>query len=145
MKAGRKGLLIEQPNHLDKSKHIFSDLHSTLAQTGPNNEITDEGFNEALRKSQKDTVPSLDKVQYSDIENLTEEGRVVHYLPRKLRVDAQLLEICAQTRERPWQYEGVLYSNNAEHHRKNHERIVAWKLTMRDLEDRKIGTVRSSQ
>ena len=75
MKAGRKGLLTKQQNHLDKSKHILSDLHSTLAQTetGPNNEITDEGFNEALRKSQKDTAPSPDKVQYSDIENLTEE------------------------------------------------------------------------
>ena len=81
LKAGRKGLLTEQPNHLDKSKHILSDLHSTLTQTGPNTEITDEGFNEALRKSQKDTAPSPDKVQYSDLENLTEERRVVHYLP----------------------------------------------------------------
>ena len=48
------------------------DLNSTLAESGPDDEITEDEFNEALRRSGKDTAPGPDKVRYSDIKNLTE-------------------------------------------------------------------------
>ena len=42
--------------------YILSDLNSTLAESGPDNEITEGEFNEALRRSGRDIAPGLDKV-----------------------------------------------------------------------------------
>jgi len=41
-------------------KHVLSDLNRTLAQSGPNNELTEQGFNKALRRSRKDTGIGFD-------------------------------------------------------------------------------------
>ena len=64
-------------NNLDEGKHIglLSDLNSTLAESGHDDEITEDEFNQALRRSGKDTAPGPDKVRYSDIKNLIEEDR----------------------------------------------------------------------
>ena len=45
-----------------ETKHILSDLNSTLLQSYPNDEITEEEFNEAFRRSGKDSAPGLGKV-----------------------------------------------------------------------------------
>ena len=45
------------------SVHILSDLNSTLSESGPDDEITEDEFNETLRRSGKDTAPDPDKVQ----------------------------------------------------------------------------------
>ena len=57
----------------DNSKHITRDLKSTLAQSDPEDEITEEEFNEALSRSREDTTPGLDKVPYLDNKILTKE------------------------------------------------------------------------
>ena len=61
----------------EKRKHVLTDLNRTLAQSGPDDELTDEEFNEALRGRGKDTEPGPDKIRYSDIKKLykTEEDR----------------------------------------------------------------------
>ena len=46
----------------EKRKHVLTDLNRTLAQSGPNNELTEQGFNKALRKSRKDTTPGPDRI-----------------------------------------------------------------------------------
>ena len=61
---------------------MISAAHS---QKVPDDEITEDEFSEALRRSGKDTAPSPDTVGYSDIKNLTEgDGtEFVRYLSRK--------------------------------------------------------------
>ena len=54
---------------------MLSDLNSTLAESGADDEITEDEFHGTLRRSGKDTAPGPDKVQYSDIKNMTEEDR----------------------------------------------------------------------
>ena len=75
------GRFIQQnkQNNLEERKHTVSDLNSTLAESDPDNEITEDEFIEALRRSGKDTAPGPDKVRYSDIKNLTEEDRTELY------------------------------------------------------------------
>ena len=53
---------------------ILSDFDSTLAESGPDDEITEDDFKEA-QGSGKDTAPCPDNIRYSDIKNLTEEDR----------------------------------------------------------------------
>ena len=55
----------------------MSDLNSTLLESGADDETTEDGFNEALRRSEKGAGPGPEKVRYSDIKNLTEEDRTV--------------------------------------------------------------------
>ena len=57
---------------------MFSDL---LAGSGPDDEITEDEFNEALRRSGKDTAPGPDKVRYSDFKNLTYIKKVYAVFP----------------------------------------------------------------
>ena len=49
------GRFIQQSNqnNLDERKHILSDLNSTLSENGPDDEITEEEFNEALKEVEK--------------------------------------------------------------------------------------------
>ena len=41
----------------EKRKHVPTDLNRTLAQSGLDDELTEEEFNEALRRRGKDTEP----------------------------------------------------------------------------------------
>ena len=66
-------------NTLQERKHILSDLNRTLAQSGPNEELAEEEFNKALRRSGKDIATGLDTIPYSDKKNLTEEDRADRY------------------------------------------------------------------
>ena len=63
----------EQAKNLEERKHVLSDLNRTRAQRGPDDELTEEEFNEALRRSGKDIEPGPDKIRYSDTNKLTEE------------------------------------------------------------------------
>ena len=65
----------EQAKNLEERKHVLSDLNRTLEQSGPDDELTEEEFNEARRRSVKDTEPSPVMIRYSSIKNLTEEER----------------------------------------------------------------------
>ena len=49
-------------NHLKERKRVLSDLNRTLAQSGPNNELSKEEFSEAFRRSRKDTAPGPDRI-----------------------------------------------------------------------------------
>ena len=51
-------ILIQQSNenNLEERKHILIDLNRTLAQSGPDKELTEEEFNEALRRSGKGLI-----------------------------------------------------------------------------------------
>ena len=75
------GWFIQQSNqnNLEKRKHVLSDLNRTLAQSGPDDELTEEEFNKALRRSRKDTTPGPDRIWYSDIKNRTEEDKAGLY------------------------------------------------------------------
>ena len=75
------GRFLQQSNQnkLEERKHIMSDLNRTLAQSGSDDDLTEEEFNEALRKSGKDTSSGTDGIRYSDIKNLTEEDRAELY------------------------------------------------------------------
>ena len=42
------GRFIQQSNQNKERKHILNDLNRTLAQSGPDDELTEEEFNEAL-------------------------------------------------------------------------------------------------
>ena len=64
-----------QPKQSTGKEAILSDLNRTLAQSGPNKELTEEEFNKALRRSGKDIAPGLDTIRYSDKKNLSEEDR----------------------------------------------------------------------
>lgn len=68
------GRFLQQSNQniFDDRNHTLSDHNSTLAQSGPNEEIAWEEFSYALRISGKDEAPGPDKVQYSDIKNLAQ-------------------------------------------------------------------------
>ena len=57
------------------SLQTLSDINRTFAQSGPDDELTGEEFNEALRRSGTDTAPGPDRIRYSDILKLTEEDR----------------------------------------------------------------------
>ena len=52
-------------------------------QSDPVDEFTEKELNEALRRSGKDTAPGPDRIQYSDIKNITEEDRAEHYTTEK--------------------------------------------------------------
>ena len=45
------GRFIQQSNQNTERKHILNDLSRTLAQSGPDDELTDEKFNEALEEA----------------------------------------------------------------------------------------------
>ena len=52
-------------------------------QSGTVDEFTEKELIEALRRSGKDTAPVPDRIQYSDIKNITEEDRAEHYTTEK--------------------------------------------------------------
>ena len=64
---------------LTKKKHILTYLNRTLSESDPDDEITQDEFNEARKRRGKDTAPGPDKVRYSDIKNPTEEDRTELY------------------------------------------------------------------
>ena len=104
-------------------------------------EITEDEFNESLRRSGNDTAPGPDTVRYSDITNLTEEDRTELYDIYQERFDkglipedwTQFLATCFKTRKRPPQAKWTMQYTIG----KLMERIVSRKLA-RDFEDRKI-------
>ena len=57
------------------SLQTLSDINRTFAQSGPDDELTGEEFNETLRRSGTDTATGPDRIRYSDIRKLTEEDR----------------------------------------------------------------------
>ena len=58
---------------------LLSDLNRTIAQSGPDNELTKEEFNEALWRSGKDAAHGPDRIWYLDIKNLTEGDKAELY------------------------------------------------------------------
>ena len=80
------GRFIQQgyQNNLDERKYILSDLNSTLAESDPYDETTEDEFNEGLRRrSGKYTAPGPDTVRYSVIKNLTEDRTALCMLSTK--------------------------------------------------------------
>ena len=49
----------------EERKHVLSDLSRTLTQSGPDDEPTEEEFNEALRRNGKDAAPGPDRIWIS--------------------------------------------------------------------------------
>ena len=68
---------------LRKRSILLIDLSSTFSQRGRDDETTEEEFKEVPRRSGKDTAPGPDRIQYSDIKNITEEDRAEHYTTEK--------------------------------------------------------------
>ena len=63
-------------NNLDERKTIWKGLDRTIIVAGSNDDqITELEFTEALSRLKKDTAPGPDKVKYSDIKNLSEDGK----------------------------------------------------------------------
>ena len=65
------GRFIEQSNqnNSEERKHVLSDLNRSAEHV---HKLTEEEFNETLRRRGKDTAPGPDRIRYSDIKNLTE-------------------------------------------------------------------------
>ena len=58
----------------------LSDINITLSESCPDDEVTEDKLNRALRRRRRyPLAPGPDKVRYSDIKNLTEEDRTELY------------------------------------------------------------------
>ena len=128
-------------NRKKKRKHVPTDLNRTVAQSGPDDELTEEEFNEALRRSGKDIEPGPDKIRYSDIKKLTEEDRTIYqesfdkgYIPEDW-TDSTLRPISKRGKAHELNGYRILTMQNTVG--KLMEGTVARKLA-RDLEDREI-------
>ena len=122
----------EQPKQ-QRRKEACTDLNRTFAQSGTDNELKEEEFIEALRRSGKNTAPAPDRIRYTDTKNI-QKRTGVRCTPSTKKASAKaVFPKTGQTAS--WD----IFPTGKDHHKMNGYHIFTMQNTVAELLKRVVA------